>query len=147
VGTVLPGNVIGPDVKPIVYSNLPLRRDYERRYAKAISDGFSQCWREWHMGLAGVMPYPPVVPPVIPPRPNIPVPLITLPSAGEGSLSPTVLSARMLAGLTEPKYHAKQLFDSIAKAFTPMFQLFKGTTLITGSIATVITMGNPGVFK
>ncbi len=145
-GTVLPGNVIGPDVKPIVFANLPLRTEYELKYAKAISDGFSQCWREWHMGLAGVMPYPPV-PPIAPPRPNIPAPLMILPSVGEASLSPTMLSARMLSGLSTPRFHAKQLFDSVARAFYTMFQMFKGTTMITGSMASVVTLGNPGVFK
>ena len=135
VGMVLPGSVQGIPLGPLILAKGPKSTPMEIAYTTAISQAFDMSWRAWHMGMTGTLMYPSfaVFPgPVAPPMPNIPMPVIALPSAGEGMLAPTTLSTFMLMFLGNPLApHAKVLFDSIAMAFATVFPIFKATSMVT----------------
>lgn len=147
VGILMPGMVVGPPLMPLIFATAPKSTLQEIKYSNAISNAFGTLWQPWHLGLSGMIMYPPTFAlfpgPFHPPTPNIPLPLITLPSPGESGLSPNTLKATMEANLGDPTaYHASALFDSIAKAFFAVFQIFKVSTLVQN----VLGMGPVPVF-
>ncbi len=134
VGVLLPGNVTGPPLMSLILSGAPKSTPQELKYTLAIASAFDTHWSTWHMGLCGILMYPSfaaVPAPMAPPTPNTPLPLIALISPGEAGLAPASLSALMLANLGDPTaLHARQLFDSIARAFAIVFLTFKASTLV-----------------
>ena len=140
VGVVKPGSLIGPPLGPLILATAPKATPQEIKYSNAIANAFGTLWQPWHMGVVGTLMYPAfaaVPAPVAPPMPNVPMPLVALPSPGEAGLSPNSLSGLMMANLADPTaLHAKVLFDSIATAFTPVFQIFKATTMVQNVLGT-----------
>ena len=141
VGTLFPGCVMGPPLMPLILATAPMKTPQEIKYSNAIATAFGTLWQPWHMGLTGMLMYPPtfaVCPsPVHPPTPNIPLPLITLSSPGEMGLSAMSLKSTMEANLADPTaHHASDLFDALAKAFNTVFQLFKVSTLVQNVLGT-----------
>mgnify|MGYP000200464350 CR=1 FL=1 len=134
VGMVFPGCVIGPPLMPLIFATAPKGTPQEMKYSLAISSAFGTLWLPWHMGLTGMLSYPAFAAfpgPMAPPMPNIPVPLVTFASAGESGLSPASLKNLMTANLGDPTaLHASDLFDSLSRAFSPIFQMFKTSTLV-----------------
>jgi hypothetical protein len=134
VGLLLPGGVIGPPLMPLIFATAPKNTPQEIKYSNAIANAFGTLWMPWHMGLTGMLSYPAFAAfpgPMAPPMPNIPVPLITFSSPGESGLSPSNLKSLMSANLADPQaLHAIDLFDSIATAFSTVFQIFKASTLV-----------------
>ena len=146
VGVVRPGCVLGPPLMPLIFKSAPKSTPQEIKYSRAIASVFGTAWSAWHLGISGVMAFPSL--PAIP-CPNIPMPLIALPSVGEAMLSPPALRAAMHANLADPNaMHADALFDSIAKAFSTVFQTFKATTIVMNVLGTVaVANGPPGCLK
>ncbi len=140
VGTVLPGNVLGPPIGPIILAKAPKNTPQALKYSNAIANTMGMQWQLWHVGLAGMLQYPAFAAfpgPVGPPMPNVPVPVMMLSSPGETGLSPSTLKSLMEANLADPQaLHAPALFDSIAKAFNNVFQIFKMSTLVTNVLGT-----------
>lgn len=139
VGTLMPKGVIGPALKPFILARAPKHTAMETEYSNAIASALSNAWSNWQSGLSGVLTYPtfaaaPV--PMAPPTPNVPVPLITFVSSGEGQLSPTLLSRAMMAALSGGGQHAAELFDAVTSAFYTHFQTFKTSTLVTRVMGT-----------
>lgn len=134
VGVVKPGSVIGPPLMPLILATAPKSTPMELKYSQAIASAFGTLWQPWHMGISGMLTYPAFAAfpgPVAPPMPNVPMPLIALPSSGESGLSPGTLKSTMEANLADPMaLHASDLFDAIAKAFNTVFQIFKASTLV-----------------
>ncbi len=145
-GMVRPGCVLGPPLMPLIFKSAPKNTPQEIKYSKAISTAFGTAWQPWHMGICGVMAFPSLP---YTPCPNVPIPLIALPSTGEMMLSPMSLRASMNANLGEPSaLHADPLFDSIAKAFSMVFQIFKASTIVMNVIGAVaVANGPPGCIK
>ena len=139
-GQLLPGNVIGLPLGPLILAGAPMNTLQEIKYSTAIANAFGPLWLPWHMGLMGTLMYPPLasVPaPVAPPTPNVPLPLIALTSPGEAGLSPASLKGMMEVNLADPTaLHASDLFDSISQAFNTVFQTFKATTIIKNVLGT-----------
>jgi hypothetical protein len=139
-GMLLPGNVIGPPVGPLILASAPMNTLQEMKYSNAIANAFGMLWLAWHMGLMGTLAYPPLaaVPsPVAPPTPNVPMPLIAFTSVGEAGLSPGSLKGLMFANLADPQaLHAPDLFDSISQAFNTVFLTFKSTTIMKNVMGT-----------
>ncbi|MEE9612437.1 MAG: hypothetical protein V3W19_14380, partial [Desulfatiglandales bacterium] len=139
-GMLLPGNVIGPPLGPLILASAPMNTPQEMKYSNAIANAFGPLWLAWHMGLMGTLAYPPLasVPaPVAPPTPNVPMPLIALTSVGEAGLSPASLKGMMFANLADPQaLHASDLFDAISQAFNTVFQTFKSTTTMKNVMGT-----------
>jgi hypothetical protein len=140
VGIVHPGCVLGPPLTPLILAGAPLATPQEVKYSNAIASAFGTLWLPWHTAISGMLMYPAfaaVPAPVAPPMPNVPLPLMALPSAAEAGLAPSSLSALMMANLADPTaLHAEALFDAIAKAFGVVFQPFKASTLMQNVIGT-----------
>jgi hypothetical protein len=134
VGNLLPGGVQGPPLGPLILATAPKSTPQEMKYSNAIANALGMLWQPWHMGLMGMLSYPPFAAfpgPMAPPTPNIPVPLITFSSPGESGLSPSTLKSTMEGNLGDPKaLHASDLFDAISKAFNTVFQTFKASTIV-----------------
>jgi len=134
VGMLLPGGVTGPPLMPLILAAAPKKTSQELKYSTAVANAFGALWTPWHMGLTGMLMYPAFAAfpgPMAPPMPNIPIPLIAFSSPGESGLSPNNLKNFMNANLADPQaLHAMDLFDSIATAFSTVFQIFKASTLV-----------------
>jgi hypothetical protein len=141
VGVLAPGNVIGATpLNMLIFATAPKNTPQEMKYSNAIASAFGTLWQAWSAGIAGILSYPPLAAfpgPVAPPTPNVPIPLIALPSPGEPGLSPGSLKGMMIVNLAEPTaYHASELFDAITKAFNAVFQIFKASTLVKNVLGT-----------
>ena len=169
VGSILPCGVIGPSLTPLIMARAPNNTLWNMKYSSAIANAFGTQWQGWHMGLTGTIMYPSFESfpgSTAPPTPNEPVPLMTLSSPGEVGLSPEALKQMMEKNLGHSHaLHSSDLFDSIARAFNTVFQIFKASTLVTNVLGTgpvplfappassagAVLMGSsvptPGVFK
>jgi hypothetical protein len=134
VGMVVAGNVVGPPIFPFIFAQAPVNTPQLMKYSKAVAQAFSTAWQAWQSGLMGQLMYLPFAAfpgPMAPPTPNIPMPLIAFSSPGESMLSPSSLKGAMVANLGDPQaLHHQDLFDAIAQAWTPVFTIFKATTLV-----------------
>lgn len=134
VGMLLPGGVTGPPLMPLIFGSAPKATPMELMYSRAIANALSMNWQTWQSGLMGTLMYPAFAAfpgPVAPPTPNVPLPLITLTSAGESMLSPAMLKNTMSANHGDPTaQHADDLFDALANAFNIVFLTFKSTTML-----------------
>jgi hypothetical protein len=140
VGTLVPGNVVGPPLMPLILSGAPVGTPQELKYSMAIATAFGTAWMAWASGMSGVLMYPAFAAfpgPVAPPTPNIPVPVITLPSPGEALLSPAALKGAMIANFGDPTaLHSMDLFDALSQAFAPGFAIFKSSTIMSNVLGT-----------
>ncbi len=140
VGVVTPGMVQGPPLGPLILNKAPMNTPQEQKYSNAIANAMGAAWQTWHMGIAGILTYPAFAAfpgPVAPPTPNVPMPLIALPSPGEVGLSPKALQGLMFTNLADPKaLHAPALFDALATAFNIVFQTFKLSTTVNNVMGT-----------
>lgn len=131
-----PGCLSGPELKPLILPSAPMMTSQEQKYSKAIAAAFNDGWKTWQDGITipGLPFYPAFAAfpgPQAPPMPNIPMPLITLPSTGETGLSPMTLKKSMEDNLADKDaLHASQLFDAISQAFAMVFIIFKTTTMV-----------------
>lgn len=140
VGQILPGGVAGPPLMPFILASAPMTTPQEIKYSQAIATTVSQQWQLWQTALMGTLMYPAFAAfpgPMAPPTPNVPVPLITLTSAGEAGLSPGALKGLMTANFADPgAQHAVDLFDAVAQAVNTCFQAFKAATLVQNVLGT-----------
>lgn len=134
VGMVLPGGFLGPNITSLILSTAPMNTDQEQKYSLAIAASIGQGWQNYQTALLGTLLYPSfaaVPSPMAPPTPNVTMPLIVYSSAGTAFLAPGQLAAMMTALLGDPTaMHAQALFDSIAKSFFIVAQLFMSTTTV-----------------
>ena len=140
VGVLPPGAVVGPPLNALIMPSAPVSTAQESKYSNAIANALSTLWQAWHMGITGTLMYPAfatVPAPVAPPMPNVPMPLVALPSPGEAGLAAKSLQGLMISNLADPTaLHASDLFDAIAQAFYSVFQIFKTSTLVQNVIGT-----------
>jgi hypothetical protein len=139
IGTLLPGSVTGPPLKPFILAQAPRGTGMEREYSQAIAEAVSNGWLGWQQGLNGVLNYPSFAAapmPVAPPTPNTPAPLVTFGSAGEGALTPVPLKGAMNAALKKDGLHAGALFEAVAHSFCSHFQTFKTSTVVSNVMGT-----------
>jgi hypothetical protein len=139
-GVVTPGSLMGPPLTPLIMAKAPNKTPQELLYSQAVATAFGTAWLTWQSGLMGQLMYPAFAAfpgPMAPPTPNVPVPLITFTSPGEAQLSPAVLAKAMEGVHGDPlALHAADLFDALAKAWTPVFTTFKSTTLVQNVLGT-----------
>lgn len=140
VGMVTPGMVQGPPLAPLILAKAPMNTPQEIKYSNAIANALGTLWQAWHLAIAGTLMYPAFAAfpgPIAPPTPNVPMPLIALPSGAEAGLAPDSLKGLMLTNLADPEaLHAADLFDALAKAFNIVFQTFKASTLVQNVLGT-----------
>jgi hypothetical protein len=97
-----PGCLDGPDLKDMPgYSTWIGTKDNEKAYIKAVVEGVTECWKEWSSKCMcpGLPLYPafaayPLAMAV--PTPSIPVPVITLVSAGMAKMVANMLQKAMI---------------------------------------------------
>lgn len=133
-GMLVPGNVFGPPLTPLILAQAPKGSPQESKYSKSIADAIGAAWQAWELGLSGALSYPAFAAfpgPVAPPTPSIPMPLIAFASGGEAMLAASALTAQMQANLADSAApHANELFEALANAFANVFQMFKTSTLL-----------------
>ncbi|MEE8429664.1 MAG: hypothetical protein V3S16_00265, partial [Candidatus Desulfatibia sp.] len=141
------GGLTGPPLLPLILMSAPKDTPMQLKYSLAIANAVSTAWQTWQSGLTGTLSYPPFAAfpgPVTPPVPNIPMPLAAFSSPGESQFSPSTLKSAMEANFANPiAAHSSELFDSLAKAFNTVFQMFKPMTLVL----LVLGMGQVPSFK
>lgn len=114
-----------------------LVKPQQMKYTNAVATAFSNAWQQWQSGLMipGLPWYPAFAAfpgPMAPPMPNVPMPLITMPSSGETALVPSTLSRSMKSALADPTaLHHEALFDAISQAFAIVFIMFKIQTQVS----------------
>ncbi len=140
VGMVTPGGVFGPPIMPLILGQGPKATPMEMKYTQAIASAFGSAWQSWQSGLMGQLMYPAFAAfpgPMAPPMPNVPLPLMALPSSQEVLLSPILLKSSMVSNFGDASaLHAADLFDALAQAFNPVFQMFKSTTMVQNVLGT-----------
>jgi hypothetical protein len=135
IGTLLPGGVTGPTLKPFIMARAPVKTEMECKYSNAVAEAVSRGWASWQQGLSGMLSYPSFAAsptPAAPPTPNVPAPLMAFGSSGESALAPGRLENAMAAALGHDGQHAGTLFEAIAGSFYTHFQTFKLSTLVSG---------------
>jgi hypothetical protein len=135
IGTLLPGGVTGPMLKPLIMARAPVKTEMDHKYSHAVAEAVSSGWASWQQGLSGMLSYPSFAAsptPAAPPTPNVPAPLVTFGSSGESALAPGPLKEAMAAALGQDGQHAGTLFEAIAGSFYTHFQTFKLSTLVSG---------------
>ncbi len=139
-GTIVPGGVTGPPLLPFILMSAPMDTPMQMKYSMAIGNAISTAWQTWQSGLTGTLAYPAFAAfpgPMAPPMPSIPIPVAALSSPGESQFSPSTLKSAMDANFGDPTAkHASALFESIARAFFAVFQMFKPATLVLTVLGT-----------
>jgi len=136
VGVITPGSLQGPPIGDPIKANGPRATEMEGKYTDAIGKTLGMAWKAWHMGAAGVVPFPPTFAacpsPVHPPTPNIPLPIIALPSPGLSLMLPAALKQVMILQLNIAEaIHHIDFFDAVANAVAQLFQVWLGMTQIS----------------
>ena len=123
-----PGCLKGPKLKSMILLKAPKATAQERKYSKAIASHVSKAWGDWQgkVTVPGLPWYPAFAAfpgPMAPPMPNVPMPLITCPSAMMTEMTvPSKLKDGMVKALGDRKaQHHKELFDAIAKGLSTVF--------------------------
>jgi hypothetical protein len=147
IGTLLPGGVTGPMLKPFIMARAPVKTEMETKYSNAVAEAVSSGWASWQQGLSGMLSYPSFAAsstPVAPPTPNVPASLVTFGSSGESALAPDPLKNTMAQALGQDGQHAATLFEAIAGSFYTHFQTFKLSTIVSGVLGTGPVTMMPG---
>ena len=122
--TALGGRIQGPALEPLILASGPQFGlfDWAGPYTRAIATGIQRCWRAWEeqVKVPGMPWYPAFAAfpgPMAPPMPNVPTPLIALPSASVSKLTmPSHMKSEMSAALGSSGPSSAQLFDALATA-------------------------------
>ncbi len=145
VGTVTPGNIMGPPLMPMILLFAPKNTLMEMVWSTCVAIAIGKAWDMWRMGLTGNLIYPmfAVFPgPFGPPMPSIPLPLMMFTSSGESQFSPSALKGQMMSnlntfsgvlkavGVNTNSIHAPAFFGAISEAFFAVFQMYKAMTLM-----------------
>ena len=134
VGNLMQGGLMGPPLLPFILMSAPMDTPMQLKYSMAIANAVSTAWQTWQSGLTGTLMYPAFAAfpgPMAPPMPAIPQPFAAFSSPGESQFSPSTLKSAMEANFGDPTaLHATELFESLAKAFNVVFQMYKPMTLV-----------------
>ncbi len=140
--TVPPGSLQGPPIGPLILaSGAPMATPQEIKYSNAIANALGIAWQAWHMGVSGMLTYPPtfsfMTAPMHPPTPNVPAPISGLPSMAEGLMSGAMLKNAMVGQLADPQaLHHMDLFDALGNAINSVFSTWKTSTMCTKIMGT-----------
>ena len=138
-----PGCLVGPDFLALMSAQFASLQGDDQALAQAAATGISTNFAIWQNGITvpGLPWYPAfaAVPgPVAPPTPNLPTPLLALPSAGApGIMSvPLLKSAMELAAGPALRARSASIFGDIAIQVAPFFQVAIAGTLVRGVLGT-----------
>jgi len=139
VVSVLPGNLMGPPLFPLIFASAPKATLQELKYSKAIAQTIGTAWQIWQVGFLATLqcaPHAAFPGPMGPPTPTVPMPVASGSSPGESGFSDSALKGMMMANLGDPQaLHQKELFEAIAKAFKSCFDTWKTSTQMMNVMA------------
>ncbi|MFZ4579509.1 MAG: hypothetical protein ACOYOB_14045 [Myxococcota bacterium] len=127
-----PGCLDGPSLENLIMLQAPKASPSELKYSQAISKHIAKAWKDWQgqVMVPGLPWYPAFAAfpgPMAPPMPNIPVPLLTCPSAQMAAMTAPQLKQGMVDALGDDKaQHHADLFDSIGQALGTTFLAWLG---------------------
>jgi hypothetical protein len=140
VGILSPGGLIGgPQMSgPLVLADVEgTTKPGYLQHAQAVVSAIGEAWMEWATGYSNpALPFPGgmVASATMVPSPNVPMPIATGASAGDALLQPAPLKASMLTQYGPPGQHTDALFDAFSQAFCQVFQVWKGTSMISNVV-------------
>jgi hypothetical protein len=133
-----PGCLQGPELESLI-KNAPMCAAYmgnKGKYRDAVAAGVSKCFKDWQdkVMIPGLPLYPAFAMfpgPMAPPMPNIPVPLISCPSAMMARMAdPTQMANEMKSALDgglkkdDKDKHHEALFDALATVISLAFMIW-----------------------
>jgi hypothetical protein len=136
------GTFTAPPIFPMIMSTAPKKTPQELKYSKAIAQAFSDKWVSFVGGLKvpGLPWYPAFAAfpgPVAPPMPNVPTPLIAIPSSKMSDMSASSLKDAMVSNLGDKQaLHHEDLFDAIAKGLFAAFMAWLPTQMVMNVLGT-----------
>ena len=125
-----PGCLKGPGLANLIKPTAPKSIKAEKKFSDAIAKHVGDAWKKWQdkVTVPGLPWYPAFAAfpgPQAPPMPNIPMPLITCPSAMMSEMTPSKLKKGMEKALNDKDaQHHKELFDSIGTGLAAVFLLW-----------------------
>ena len=128
IGT--PGCLDGPNLTNLIKPTAPKSTLAEKKFSDAIAKHVGDAWKKWQgkVTVPGLPWYPAFAAfpgPTAPPMPNIPMPLITCPSAMMAEMTPMKLKKGMEKALNDKEAaHHKELFDSIGTGLSSVFLMW-----------------------
>ncbi len=137
VGIAAPGSLVGPPMMsgPMILSQINLvgKKPAYIQHATSVANAIGTAFQAWQTGYFVNLMFPGgmVCSVTMPPSPNVPVPVAAGASAGDPMMTKGSLYGLMLANHGIPGNHTKELYDSIAGAFSMMFMQWKASTMIT----------------
>jgi hypothetical protein len=126
----------------IMGANPPMKTPQEAKYSKAIAQAVSDKFSSFVQGLKipGLPFYPAFAAfpgPVAPPMPNVPVPLIAIPSSKISDMSANSLKSAMVDNLGDKEaLHHEDLFDAIAKGIFAAFMAWLPMQMVMNVLGT-----------
>lgn len=136
-GLVLPGNLVaGPFMSGpmlLATANVSGKQPTFIKYVQSISGAIGTAFMAWQMGVMGMLVFPggAACSVTMPPSPNVPMPLVALPSPpGEAMMNPAALFGLMMAMHGIPGNHTIQIFQAFSQAFATVFTQWKATTQV-----------------
>ena len=136
-GIAPPGSLISamPLTGPFILSqiNLSGKSPSYIRHATSVANAIGTAFTAWQTGYSVNLMFPGgmVCSVTMPPSPNIPLPVVAGVSVGDMMMTKASLFGLMVANHGVLGNHTKELFDSIATAFSTLFMQWKATTMIT----------------
>jgi hypothetical protein len=139
-GIAMPGSLVGPPAMsgPMIFSqiNVAGKNPSYIQHALSVANAIGTAFTAWQTGYTVNLMFPGgmVCSVTMPPSPNIPVPVVAGTSIGDPMMTKGSLYGLMLANHGLPGNHTKELFDSIAGAFSMLFTQWKASTMISNVI-------------
>jgi hypothetical protein len=140
--TVAGGQIVGPELEPLILKSMPMETPNLQKYSKVIASVIGGGWSKFvktvvSPGLPFFPAYAMCPSPQALPIPNAPLPFAALTQVPVTIAAP-LLKMEMIGKLGDPQapFH-KELFESFADAFEKIYNLWKVSCTVTKLMPTV----------
>jgi hypothetical protein len=120
----------------------PAAMNHEKKWRDAIAKGLSDCWKSWQDGVSvpGLPFYPAFAcfpGPMAAPMPNVPFPMLSCPSPGQGQMTPGALAQAMNGHFSgnDPNNQFGALSKAIGTAVSAAFMTWLPLQMVNGVMA------------
>ena len=133
------GRLKGPPLESLILAQGPQAGVFgsAAAYTRAIATGIQKCWSQWQdsVTVPGLPWYPSFAAfpgPQAPPTPNVPSPLVALPSPFVGKVTtPNDMKREMTTTLGTAGPYSDQLFDAVASGVATAVQMWLPSQMVT----------------